>query len=76
MLLPPDVAGSVPLKVDMLRVNSAGTMVAALCSSKDKSRDQRLFVHCFENLATLVYDFDKARVCTVVTCLTAANRHP
>jgi hypothetical protein len=59
MLLPPDVAGSVPLKVDMLRVNSAGTMVSSLCSSKDKSRDQRLFVHCFENQTTLVYDFDK-----------------
>ncbi len=53
------MAGPLPLKVDQLAVNSAGTMVAALTSSKEKSRDQRLFVHCFENQTTLVYDFGK-----------------
>lgn len=33
--------------------------VAALVSSKEKAREPRLYVHCFENQSTLVYDFEK-----------------
>jgi len=57
-LLPPEMAAQGGgLRVDAIRVNSAGTMVAALCSSKEKARESRLYVLCFENATTLVYDF-------------------
>ncbi len=41
------------------RVNSSGTMVAALVSSVEKSREQLMFVFCSENNSQLVYDFGK-----------------
>eukprot|EP00967_Tisochrysis_lutea_P015294 scaffold17229_cov20-Tisochrysis_lutea.AAC.1 len=52
-------ADSAALKVDMLRVNSSGNMVAVLCSSKERSREPCLYVLCFENNETLTYDFSK-----------------
>lgn len=63
MLLPAEMAAQGGgLRVDCVRVNSAGTMVAALCSSKERARESRLYVLCFENQTTLVYDFDNVRV--------------
>ncbi len=60
VLLPPELGGA-SLVVDVMRVNSSGNMVAVLCSSKERSREPRLYVHCFENQTTLVYDFEKVR---------------
>lgn len=57
-LLLPD-AEAAELQVQLLRTNPAGTMVAALASSrKDHRRDPRLFVFCTSAGGTLhVYDF-------------------
>mmetsp|Transcript_30722 Transcript_30722/g.68056 ORF Transcript_30722/g.68056 Transcript_30722/m.68056 type:complete len:1411 (+) Transcript_30722:34-4266(+) len=56
LLIPAEFAH---LKIDQIRVNATGTMVSALVSSKDKSREHKMFVYCSENNSTLMYDFAK-----------------
>ena len=46
------------LKVDQMAVNSTGTMVSVLCSSKEKLRETRMFVYCSENNSIQSYDFN------------------
>lgn len=47
------------LKVDCIRVNGVGTMVAALATSPDAAREPTLFVYFSELSTPLVYDFSK-----------------
>lgn len=53
-IIPAEHAG---FKVDQIRVNSSGTMVSCLCSSKEKSRENIMFVYSSESNSTFMYDF-------------------
>ncbi len=65
LLLPGTEAAE--LQVELLRTNPAGTMVAALASSRrDHRRDPRLFVFCTSAGGTLhMYDFSTDGRCPV-----------
>eukprot|EP00798_Chlamydomonas_sp_ICE-L_P030874 gene30874-35918_t len=58
MILPPEMGGA-GLFIDQIKVNASGTMVSALVSSKDHSREQKMFVFCSETNNVVVYDFAK-----------------
>ncbi|MEW5317550.1 MAG: hypothetical protein WDW38_008838 [Sanguina aurantia] len=56
------------LKVDCIRVNGVGTMVAALATSPDAAREPTLFVYFSELSTPLVYDFSKDAKLPQVIC--------